>query len=65
MKRKSWFGRNFNIWDLLLIISIFGSGYYIYKTLGLSGLYENIAIGIFTALFVGLIVNLIWKRAKR
>ena len=64
-KRKSWFGRNFNIWDLVLLSAIIVSGWYIYHLFGLQGLYENVAVGIFSALFVGIIVNIIYKKSKR
>lgn len=64
-RKKSWLLRTFNIWDLVLISAIVFSGAYIYFVFGLEGLYENIAVGIFSALFVGLIVNLIAKKTKK
>ena len=67
-KKKFWkrlFGDRFNIWDVILLVLLLGSGYYLFANYGVEYLIESTATWIFGSLILGLILNQIVKRANR
>lgn len=65
-KRKNgFFGKNFNIWDLIILVLLFGLGYWIFIREGITELTNNILQGLFYGLIFGFIINFLIKRARK
>lgn len=64
-RKKSWFGRTFGIWDLILIFVILGLGGWILYDLGISGTLSDLRDALFVSLIVGFIIKFLIQRAKR
>ncbi|MFW6030518.1 MAG: hypothetical protein ACOCRO_09780 [Halanaerobiales bacterium] len=66
--KKTWrayFGEKFNLWDLVLLILLLGSSYYILVTEGIDFLMESTASWVYGSLILGLIINQIVKKARK
>lgn len=64
-KKTKLFGDKFNIWDVLLIFLIFGSGFYLIESFSLEELLTKIASTIFILTFVSLIYKKVRRKARK
>lgn len=64
-KRKMKLKKNFNIWDILIIIVILGAGSYLLLKDGFQGLLDTFIKSIFFAFVVSFVIRFFKMRANR
>ena len=65
VKRKNYFTKKFNVWDVTLIVLLIASSFFILKTLSIADLFEKIAWIVFGISFSALFIKLVKKLIKR
>lgn len=64
-RKKGIFGSKFNFWDILMVIAVLGSGYFIYNETGTEEILLTIAKGVFYGLALAIPMKYIISRAGR
>jgi len=64
--KGSIFGKRFNIWDIVFIIAVLGSGWWVWQTYdGWKGFIDQLALTIFSGIIISWIFTFLMRRQRR